>query len=316
VRSRFDEFQNSYAGGQVEFQFTVSDITRRDFGFVIARFETDNGLEAQWPFRYLNGAWVISEPTVEQIGEPVTTETEHFTFTSYPWAEDVNPLIIKLIEKARQNVEDVLGKVPAEKANVEIVPIYGLDPYSTMNAIASYSGGATAAEDHIEIYTPNSFAYSFYDPRLGWNGELEATLTHEYTHMTHARSFDGAGKLADWMSEGLAEYVAGEADNNSYWACDAMETGTFIPILDETKDIYRQDLMHMYGLEANFGLSYDFATSLVAFTVEKYGGLDGFWKLADSLDKTSDFKEAVQESLGISYDEYSTQWQAWLKKKC
>src|SRR5512138_3592253 len=106
VRSRFDEFQNSYAGGQVQFQFTLKEITRRAYGFVIARFETDNGLEAQWPFRYLNGAWVISEPTVEQIGEPVTTETEHFTFTSYPWAEDVNPLIMKLMEKARQNVED------------------------------------------------------------------------------------------------------------------------------------------------------------------------------------------------------------------
>ena len=73
--------------------------------------------------------------------------------------------------------------------------------------------------------------------RLGWDGELEQTLTHEYTHMTHARSFGGAGKLADWMSEGLAEYVAGAADANSYWACDAIESGMFITILDETKDI-------------------------------------------------------------------------------
>jgi hypothetical protein len=118
------------------------------------------------------------------------------------------------------------------------------------------------------------------------------------------------------MSEGLAEYVAGAADDNSYWACDAVESGTFIPILDETKDVYKQDLMHMYGLTENFGLSYDFATSLVAFTVEEHGGLDGFWKLAKTFDKTSDFKEAVQESFGISYDEYNTEWQTWLKRKC
>ena len=316
VRSRFDEFQGSYLGGQIEFEFSVIDITRRDFGFVIAHFTTDSGLEAQWPFRYLNGTWVISEPSVEQLGQPITTETEHFTFTSYPWAEDVNPLIIELMETARGNVEKVLGKVPDEKANVEIMPIYGLDPFSTMNAIASYSAGGAPSEDKIEIYTPNSFSYSYYDPSLGWEGELEQTLTHEYTHMTHARSFDGAGKLADWMSEGLAEYVAGAADDNSYWACDAMKSGTFIPILDETKDIYKQDLMHMYGLTENFGLSYDFATSLLAFTVEEYGGLDGFWKLANAFDKTSDFKEAVRESFGISYDEYNAQWQAWLKKKC
>ncbi len=316
VSSRFDEFQSSYLGGQVDFQFSLIDITRRDFGFIIGRFSTNSGLEAQWPFRYLNGTWVISEPPVEQLGQPITTETEYFTFTSYPWAADVNPSIIALMETARGNVEKVLGKVPVEKANVEIMPIYGLDPFSTMNAIASYSQGTTSTENRIEIYTPNSFSYSFYDPSLGWDGELEQTLTHEYTHMTHARSFGGAGKLADWMSEGLAEYVAGAADDNSYWACDAMASGTFIPILDETKDIYKQDLMHMYGLEANFGLSYDFATSLVAFTVEEYGGLDGFWKLANTFDKTSDFKEAVQESFGISYDEYNTQWQAWLGTKC
>ena len=316
VLSRFDEFQASYIGGQIEFDFSLIDITKRDHGFVIAHFATGSGLEAQWPFRYLNSTWVISEPTVEQIGEPITTETEHFTFTSYPWADDVNPLIIELMETARGNVEEVLGTVPNEKATVEIMPIYGLDPFSAMNAIASYSKGPTSTEDKIEIYTPNSFSYSYYDPSMGWDQELEQTLTHEYTHMTHARSFDTAGRLADWMSEGLAEYVAGAADQNSFWACDAFESGTFIPIMDETTSVYKQDLMHMYGLEANFGLSYDFATSLVAFTVENHGGLDGFWKLTNTFDETSDFKEAVQESFGISYDEYNAQWQAWLKHKC
>jgi hypothetical protein len=72
----------------------------------------------------------------------------------------------------------------------------------------------------------------------------------------------------------------------------------------------------MYSLTENFGLSYSFATSLVEFTVEEYGGLDGFWKLANETDKTSDFKKAVQEAFGISYEEYSAQWLAWLKKQC
>ena len=222
---------------------------------------------------------------------------------------------MELMESARQNVENVLGKVPNERANVEIMPIYGLHPFDAMNAIASYSQGRAPADDRIEIYTPYSFAYSYYDPELGWDRELEQTLTHEYTHMTHERSFHGAGKLADWMSEGLAEYVSG-ARENSYWACDAMVSGTFIPIVDETRDVYQQDLLHMYLLKEDFGLSYDFATSLVEFTAENYGGLEGFWKLAETFDKTSDFKEAVQAAFGISYDEYNQKWQAWLKKQC
>jgi hypothetical protein len=221
---------------------------------------------------------------------------------------------MELMETARQNVGK-LGKIPDEKANVEILPIYGLHPFDSMEAIASYWQGSVVTDDEIQIYTPYSYSYSYFDPELGWEEELEQTLTHEYTHMTHAHSFNNAGTLADWMSEGLAEYVAG-ADQNSYWACDAMVSGTFIPIMDETGNVYKQDLMHMYLLEENFGLSYDFSTSLVEFTVENYGGLDGFWKLAETLDKTSDFKTAVHETFGISYAEFNNQWQAWLKKKC
>lgn len=315
VRSRFDDHQGSYLGGQVDFEYTLIDITRRENGFVLARIDYNRGWEIQWPFRYQNGTWVISEPSVEQIGEPVTTETEHFIFTSYPWADDVNPQIMSMMDTARQEVQEVLGKVPEEKANVKIMPIYGLDPFDPMGAVASYNMGSSLTTDLIKIYTPNSFGFSFYDPAVGWETQLQDILTHEYTHMTHARSFDDAGKLADWMSEGLAEYVAGQ-DENSYRACDAMESGTFIPIMDESGDAYKQDLLHMYLLEDNFGLSYDFATSLVEFTVEEYGGLDAFWKLAETFDQTSDFKKAVQEALGVSYDEYNETWQTWLKEKC
>lgn len=314
VNSRFDDFQKSYMGGQVDFEFTLREIARREHGFVIARFRSGIS-EASWLFRYDDGTWVLSEPSAAQIGEPVITETEHFRVTSYPWDEDVNPQIIAMLETARGEVEDVLGKVPLDKPNVEIIPIYGLRPFESMQAVASYSRGPTATDDQILIYSPNSFAYSFYDYTLGWESELQDVLTHEYTHMAHARSFHGAGRLADWMSEGLAEYVAGEKEN-SYVACEAMQMGTTLPILDETREIGKQDLMHMYALDQDFGLSYDFATSVVEFTVEKYGGLDGFWKLAHELDEQGDLKKALLSAFRVSYADFNTQWLAWLRKKC
>jgi len=306
VRSRFDEAQKSSYEGGFDYQFTLLDITKRDFGY---------DYNADWPFRLVNGHWVLTEPTVEQVGEPITTETEHFIFTTYPWADDVNQQIMEMMETARVNVDTVLGKVPDEKASVKIMPIYGLSPYNPMNAIALYNKEKGPLKNIIEVYTPESFAYSFYDKNLGWAGELQSTLTHEYTHMAHARSFGQAGRLSDWMSEGLAEYVA-NANGRVQQACDAFQSGTFIPILDESNTVYKQDLMHMYTLEKDFGLSYGFATSLVYFTVENYGGLDGFWKLATALDETSDFKKAVQKAYGISYEEYNKNWQAWLKKQC
>jgi hypothetical protein len=184
-----------------------------------------------------------------------------------------------------------------------------------MGAIALYNKERGPIKNFIEVYTPESFAYSFYDSKQGWDGELQSTLTHEYTHMAHARSFDQAGRLSDWMSEGLAEYVA-NADGRVYQACNAFQSGTLIPILDESDTVYKQDLMHMYTLEKDFSLSYGFATSLVFFTVENYGGLDGFWQLATALDETSDFKKALQKSYGTTYEEYNQNWQNWLKKQC
>lgn len=315
VRSRFDDYQKSSQSGGGGFSYTVLNINKRELGYVIAEFSTAGGYQADWSFRLINNRWVVTEPTVEQVGAPVITETEHFTFTTYPWADDVNQQIMEMMETARTNVENVLGQVPTQKANVKIMPIYGLSPFNPMNAIALYNRSGAAVDDTIEVYAPFSFAYSFYDPSIGWDGELQKTLTHEYTHMTHARVFNNAGRLSDWMSEGLAEYVSG-ADENVYWACSAVKSGTFIPILDESGVVRKQDLMHMYSLEKDFGLSYDFATSLVEFTVNNYGGLDGFWKLAEALDATGDFKKAVQNSLGIPYEEFNQKWQNWLKNQC
>ena len=76
VKSRFDEFQTSSDAGQIRFKYDLLDIEKREFGYVIAHFEMDGfAVEALWPFRLLDGNWVLTEPTVEQIGEPVTTET-------------------------------------------------------------------------------------------------------------------------------------------------------------------------------------------------------------------------------------------------
>jgi hypothetical protein len=180
-----------------------------------------------------------------------------------------------------------------------------------MNAIALYD----PSDNTIEAYAPFSYAFGSYEPALGWDGKMQTTLTHEFTHLIHWQVFDRAGRLADWMSEGLAEYVSGAVENK-YWACDAYKSGTFIPIIDESDAVYKQDLMHMYLLEQDFGLSYDFATSIVDFIVERHGGLDGFWKLANALDETSDFKKAVPQAFGISYEQFDKEWQDWLKNQC
>lgn len=316
VRSRFDDFQNSYVGGQIEWGYTVDRIERRAAGFVLAHLREEGGWAADWLFRQAGDHWVLSEPSVEQIGAAQTIETDYFIFITYPWAEDVNAAIIDMMDMAREEVRAVLGTVPEQKARVEIMPIYGLKPFNTMGAVALYAAsGGPEGEDLIEVYAPNSYAFGHYDPDLGWDGELAMTLTHEYTHMTHNRSFDDAGELAAWMSEGLAEYVSG-APNNVSHACYAAWSGDLIPIVDSESPSFKQDLMHLSTLDQDVGLAYALAHSLVAYVVEEHGGLDGFWNLARAYDESQDFDKVLRQTFDVSYAEFDRAWRAWLKEQC
>jgi hypothetical protein len=112
VQSRFDDFQKSFLQGQSDFDFTVADVQPREHGFVLAHLTTSGGGATDWLFRQVDDRWVLSEPTIEQIGKVKQVETDHFIFNTYPWADDINDQVIELMEHARQRVIDRLGKRP------------------------------------------------------------------------------------------------------------------------------------------------------------------------------------------------------------
>lgn len=313
IRTRFDEYQASFRQGRPLPAFHAVSVEPRSDGFVLAHLQVERGNAADWLFRQVGREWLLSEPTVEQIGKPVKIERGSFTFVTYPWADDVNARIIDLMERARQHVVSRLGKQPTQRATVEIKPIYGLTPYDNPFYVAYYSSNRNpAGPDRIEIFTPNSFNFGFYDPEDGWEQSLEIILRHEYTHMVHTRSFDHAGYLTTWMSEGLAEYVA---DNPGIARVrTALRAGVIIPIVDRQSAVQKQDLMHIPTLNKDRDLGYAFAQSLVRYTVEQYGGLDAFWRLARAYDESQSLDTALRTALHVPYDQFDRDWRAWLKK--
>jgi len=312
VTTRFEDFQKSFAGGQIKFSYTVQDVRRRDFGFVEARVMMTGGYEADWLFHEQDGKWLLAEPSAEQMGEPKITEREGFTFQTWGWADDTNSQVIDRMSNARQRVLKVLGKVPDQKATVHIKPVYAISPFDDPFAVAYYSAGYRGQDDNIEIFSPHSYGFGEYDLATGWQKELEDILTHEYTHMVHRRSFDNAGQVCAWMVEGLAEYVTG--DEHQAEVRYAISTGKIIPIVDTREAYYKQDLNHLMLLRVDRGLAYGFSVALVTYVTQKYGGLDGFWKLARACDKNPSFGDAVQQSFGVTFDRFNTDWLAWLKK--
>lgn len=313
VQGRFDSYQKSIFVGQITFDYKVNSIKPRDLSFVQAQVaRASDGAVADWLFRQVNGKWLLSEPTEEQIGKRVTIKTEHFVYYTYPWADDINPKLEQLMENARAKVLERLGKVPDTQPNVYILPIFGVGSPQDPGVLAYYDR-AMRGVARMVIFAPESFSFGFYDPGQGWEPELQGTLTHEYTHLVNNASFTPIARMSDWMVEGLAEYVS---DNpRAGEVREAVQSGNIIPIIDTSGQFNKQDLDHLSILDQDVSLAYGLAYSLVAYVNETYGGMDGYWKLVQTFDKQQNLDNALQEAFGISYDQFDKDWRAWLKQK-
>jgi hypothetical protein len=310
VLSRFNTLQESVNGGSFSVRLEVESVVRLSLGFVQAHIIVNNDYATDWIFRLEGKKWLLSEPTKEQFGEPYEKETEHFTYELYHWIDKDNITIITLMENAAKRVENKLGTLPEEKAKVIILPGYSADPYANANALAYYSSGGGDELDSITIFAPSSYSFGWYSVESGWETDLEDTLTHEYTHMTHMRVFDKAGRMMDWFSEGLAEYVS---DSPRYLEIQyALDPDQLIPIIDNTTNYYQQDLRHIYLLRKDVSLAYAEAESLIMFIHDNYGGMGTVWALARADDELQDFDEALQATLGIDYETFEKEWRAWL----
>lgn len=308
---RFDIFQTSINAGGT-FDFNVEKIlTRHDYGFVAAQVSS-NGALFNWTFREVDGKWLMSEPTNAQIGKKETIESEHFTFRTYPWADDVNPTIVKLMEQARDTVVERLGKGTEGKAVVEVRPTFASGGITSSGMVAYYNRDGRGVHQ-IVLYTPDSYVFGRYDPSIGWEGELLSTLVHEYTHLVNNASFTPIHRMSDWMVEGLAEYVS---DNpRAGEVSQAVRTNQLIPIVDTSDRVYKQDLMHLTILDKDRSLAYGESYSLVAYIADTYGGLDGFWKMVGIYDKTQNFDTALDQAFGVTYGEFDKGWRDWLEQK-
>jgi hypothetical protein len=310
VSNRFTSDQESIYGGSINMRLTVDSIERMPLGFVQAHILTDWNSAADWTFRMINKEWVLSEPSEAQFGEPYTKETEHFTYELYHWSDEINGEIIDLMENAAERVLNKLGKLPSDKAEVIILPGYSADQFSDPNALAYYQTALPGELDSITLFTPNSYSFGWYDVTQGWEKSLEDTLTHEYTHMTHQRAFNKAGRLMDWFSEGLAEFVS---DSPRYLEiAGALNPDRLIPIVDSQSTINQQDLNHIYLLDKDVSLAYAEAESLIMYIHDTYGGMDAVWNFAQAHDDLQNMDEAMQKAFGVDYATFDSQWRDWL----
>ena len=307
--SDFDYLQASGFPQTVRLGMKVAEIKEMSEGLVLTKIIRDrDGWIANWYFRKVDDRWVITEPTLKETGSPQTVEKGNYSFRTYPIAEEVSREYILLMENARLHVQKDLGKAPEGKVEISVFPAGAMSPYATGDLSGWYISPNPNGTDDIYILAPTTYFFGFYDPKTGWEPDIETLLAHELARIAYVRSFGNPGRGVDWFYQGLPEYVAGY-DQMPY-VKDAVQNDTIIPILDPSGR--KADLAHFSNLE-NGPLAYGLSESLVAFIVEKYGGLDTFWALARSYDKTQDIKTAIQDTLGVSYEAFDAAWRTWLK---
>ncbi|MBC8161352.1 MAG: hypothetical protein H7Z42_09045 [Roseiflexaceae bacterium] len=315
VKGRFESFQEGAFSEFAAFSYTLDRVTTREHGFVQARVRGDGGVLG-WTFREVEGRWLLSEPSEQQVGERVVSKSEHFTFQTYPWADAVNGEIKTLMEEARAEVIEKLGREPDRQALITILPAFAVGPLQGSGLVASYDRSARkVGPDRIMIYAPDTYAFGAYDAQASWQPSLRQTLVHEYTHLVHNRSFTPIVRVPLWMTEGIAEFVA--EGSRFYEVRLAVEQDRIIPLIDPaTSDpLLVQDLQHMGALDRDTSLAYGLSYSLVAYIVENHGGLAGFWKLAEAYDARQKLPDALTDAFGVTYDEFDAGWRAWLREQ-
>jgi hypothetical protein len=311
ANQNFDYMENSASRQTVKLGMKVAQIKVLSQGLVLATVIRDrDGWIAHWYFRKVDDRWVLSEPTIEDTGSPQTFENGNYTFETYPIAEDVNASYIYLMEKARAHVQRDLGKVPESKVKLSIFPGAAMSPSATGDLSGWHINPTAGGADDIYVLTPTTYFFGFYDPKAGWEPDFEMLLTHELARIAYVREFGNPGRGVDWFFEGLAEYVSGYNEMPDVKA--VVQENAIIPLIDPSGN--KADLAHFDNV-GNRASAYGLSESLVTFIVENYGGLDTFWALAQSYDETQDIKKSIQETLGMSYEEFDTAWRTWLKEE-
>ena len=148
-----------------------------------------------------------------------------------------------------------------------------------------------------------------------WESFVQSVATvfrHEYTHRIsdRATTLVTSASLPTWMSEGLAEHVAGEDHLAvpAFWALATNDTLMSVCELVESPE------------HVPVGILYGTAQQITTYIVDVKGGLPMFWQLADAYRRSSGrvgkrMELALQSTFSQSCSDFDRVWHAWSRER-
>jgi Tol biopolymer transport system component len=228
-------------------------------------------------------------------------ETEHFDVYYYEGSEDLADAAELIIEQANADFERVLG----HKLST-VIPVI---VYASHNDFEQTNVTSSHVEETVGGFT-ELFKNRVVVPFTGSYEDLRHVLYHE---LTHVFMFDIVyGGLVEsvirqaymnpiplWFTEGLAEYVS------QGWDPEAE-----MILRDQTVS----DLVIPLPYLSGGYLVYKEGQSVLNFIAERYGE-PKIEEIVKSVAKTRNLERALRETIGLSTQELSDEWEAWLRER-
>ncbi|MEC9309131.1 MAG: tetratricopeptide repeat protein, partial [Chloroflexota bacterium] len=139
---------------------------------------------------------------------------------------------------------------------------------------------------------------------------LHRLIAHEYTHSMIDSALDKrAAILANWLNEGLAQWVENEVvpHDGGKAARKAAKADELFPLKSIES---RKDWNSRQGTDVE--LQYSEAHMAVTYFIEEFGGSKLFELIEDSL-RSGSIDHSIRALTGISYQEFESSFFSWLK---
>lgn len=259
------------------------------------------GQDWVWVYKWVDGKWLHSEPEEDELGERLIYEGEAYQIKYWEWDKEIIEQVNDIVKKGYQWASSRSKRQPKEKFLVVLSPTYQSAPGR---------GGASTGASFISglglsIRSLESFGAWWTPTGEKWDDHLISNVAHETIHLLQ-HEFMYPRAMTDWLSEGLAYYLT-----------DDIRPSVLREAIRANKVYTLKQLENIYGFEDDLLERYGFAqsTALVQYIIEKYGGVDTYWKLAGDYKETRSIPTSIQKVLGISSEQLEKDWQNWLRQK-
>lgn len=293
--------------------FIVRGITRKPNDYVMARITSSDLGEMTWIFRYVDGIWRVSEPLDAELGAIKVKENGKYRLRYYEWDEPLISRYEKIVDTMYQGVLDRMKLPYTETLTVSIWPTM-----ATFPGVRQFSlGGVRASADHqrnnINMRGLDMFGAGTWDEGESPDDSFMRDMQHEFVHIVHGK-FIPLGNMPNWMTEGLAEYISGNRQDERLRLL--LQTRRLFGLQALHKAFYFASLRPL-GSETTADTvnievqGYNESESIVRYIAETYG-IDKFYALNAEYVASRDIDASFRKVLGSGIVQVERDWVAWM----